>query len=319
MIDAIRRFLKSADFYKSLTLIIATLIPILVSEFYFSKVEVGFAIALGVFYNSPTNIAGSVKHRTIGMLVSIGLTTLATLITGYAAMNLWILLPVLGLLTFSISYIAVFGFRASLISLGGMLAVVISFANSYVDVSVLEYAGLIGLGGLWYLLLSSLFNFLNPKLYVEELLSDTMELTSKYLEIRGKLLIEKENRKELNKKLFEYQASLSAKHETLRAVILTRRQKSGFSNRVRRKLLIFIELVDMLELAIANPIDYDKVDVFFKERQENITPFVDLIFEMANHLDYISKVVIRGEKAKGSSKIRFLLKRIRESIDLYKL
>ena len=318
MIDVIRRFLKSADFYKSLTLIIATLIPILISEYYFANVEIGFAIALGVFYNSPTNIAGSVKHRTIGMLISIILTTVATLLTGYAAVNLWILLPVLALLTFSISFISVFGFRASLVSLAGMLAVVISFANSYINVSVFEYSLLIGLGGLWYLLLSSLFNFLNPKLYVEELLSDTMDVTAKYLDIRARLLIEKNSRKTLSTKLFEYQADLSTKHETLRAVILTRRRKAGFSNRTRRKLLIFIELVDILELAIANPIDYETVDALFEDRQESIEPFVNLIFEMANQLNYISKVILRGEKVKGSSEIRRLLKRIRESIDVYK-
>ncbi|WP_139958374.1 FUSC family protein [Flavicella sediminum] len=318
MFDALRRFFISADFYKSLTFSIGALLPILISEFCYDNATIGFAIALGVFYNSPTNVAGSVRHRTYGMLIAICLTTLATLIMGYAVFHLWVLLSVLGCLTFLISYLSVFGFRASLVSFAGLLAVVISFGNSYVQVSVLEYALLIGAGGVWYLFLASFMNYINPRMYVEELLSDTLELTAKYLEVRAKLLTETEQREQLTKQLFDYQAQLSEKHETLRAVILTKRQKSGVSNRIRRKLLIFIELVDMLELAIANPIDYQKLDELFKDRQEQILPFVDLILEMVSQLDYISKVIIRGEKPKSNSEIRFLLKKIRTSIDAYK-
>ncbi|MFC2110438.1 FUSC family membrane protein [Bacteroidota bacterium] len=318
MFVAIRRFFISADFYKSLTFIIGALVPILISEFYYDNATIGFAIALGVLYNSPTNVAGSIRHRTIGLLVSIVLTTLTTLVMGYASINLWLLLPVLGLLTFLISYLSVFGFRASLVSFGGLLAIVVSFGNSYVQVSVLEYTALIGIGGLWYLLLSSFMNYINPRMYVEELLSDTLELTAKYLSLRAKLLVEKDAREKLTRTLFEYQAALSEKHEKLRVVILTNRQKSGFSNRIRRKLLIFIELVDMLELAIANPIDYKKLDDLFKGRKEQILPFVDLIMEMVSQLEYISKVIIRGEKPKPSDEIRWLLKKIRVSIDVYK-
>ena len=319
MIDVIRRFIKSADFYKSLTFIVAALAPILVSEYYFFKPEIGFAIALGVFYNAPTNSPGSVKHRTVGMIVSIVLTTLATLITGYAAaIHVTFLLPVLGLLTFLISYIAIYGFRASMVSLAGMSAVVISFANSYVNLTVFEYAVLVFSGGVWYLLISSIANALNPKMYIEELLSDTMELTGKYLEVRAKLLTQKEARESLHAKLYEYQALLSEKHETLREVILNQRQKSGFSNRIRRKLLLFMELVDMLELAIANPIDYEQVDKIFEHRSQTIAPFVALIQAMTSQLEYLSKVVIRDQKVQGSSEIRALLKKVRKSIDLYK-
>lgn len=318
MFDAIRRFFISADFYKSLTFLVAALIPILVSHYIFSEVEIGFAIALGVFYNAPTNSPGSIRHRTIGMCVSILITTLATLLIGFSAINVWLLLPVLGLVTFAISYLAIYGFRASLVSLSGLLAVVLSFANSYINLSVLDYTILVFIGGVWYLLLSSLANYFNPKMYIEELLSDTMKLTSAYLETRAKLLSEPENRKKLNKQLYILQAQLSAKHETLRDVILTRRQKSGLSNRIRRKLLLFIELVDILELAIANPVNYEQVDEIFKNRPENITPFVALINEMSAHLMYISKVILRDEKVKESSEILNLLDAVDVSIDTYK-
>lgn len=318
MFDSIRRFFISADFYKSLTFIIGALVPVVISDLFYDNSTIGFAIALGVLYNSPTNIAGSVKHRTIGMSISIIITSLATLIMGYASSNLWLLMIALGVLTFTLSYIAVYGFRASMVSLGAMLAVVISFANSYVDLSVLEFTTLIALGGIWYLFLSSLFNSLNPQMYVEELLSDSLDETSKYLRIRAKLLTEKNAREELLKQLFEIQSTLAENHEKLREVILTKRKKTGFSNRIHRRLLIFIELVDMLELAVANPIDYEKLDKALKEDSIEITPFVSLILDMSDQLNYLSKVVIRGEKAKGKSEIRLTLNQIRELLGALK-
>jgi uncharacterized membrane protein YccC len=319
MFDNIRRFFISADFYKSLTFIIGALVPIIVTDIFYNNVTLGFAMALGVLYNSTSNIAGSVKHRTVSMACSIVLSSMSTLIMGYSSFSLWTLLPTLGILTFFISLISVYGFRASMVSLGVMLSVVISFGNSYVDVSVLEYALLIAGGGVWYLLLSSLFNSLNPQMYVEELLSDTLGQTGKYLNIRAKLLTEINTREALLKDLFELQAKLAENHEKLREVILTKRKKTGFSNRIHRRLLIFIELVDMLELAIANPVDYDKLDVIFKNDSTKISPFVTLIFEMSNQLDYLSKVVIRGEKAKGKSEIRVLVNDIRKSVEALKL
>tara|TARA_B100000809_G_scaffold266851_1_gene332199 strand:+ start:12807 stop:15056 length:2250 start_codon:yes stop_codon:yes gene_type:complete len=318
MFDVIRRFFISADFYKSLTFIVAALTPVLVSHYVFSEVEVGFAIVLGIFYNASSNSPGSIKHRTVGMCVSILITTLATIIIGYSALNIWVLLPVLGIVTFAISYLSVYGFRATLVSLSGLMAVVISFANSYVNLSVIDYAFLVFVGGVWYLIVSSIANYFNPKMYIEELLSDTMKLTGAYLETRAKLLLDTENRKKLNTHLFKLQAELSEKHELLRDVILTRRQKSGLSNRIRRKLLLFIELVDMLELAIANPINYERVDALFKDRPQNISPFVELIKEMSTHLNYISKVILRDEKVTESSEISKLLEKVNISIDDYK-
>ena len=318
MFYAIRRFFLSADFYKSLTFIVATLIPILISHFFFDRSEIGFAIALGVFYNESSNSSGSVKHRTIGMCVSVLITTLATLIIGYAALHIWILLPVLGVVTFIVSYIAVYGFRASLVALSGLLAIVISFAHSYINISILDYTGLVFLGGAWYVIVVSIANYFNPKMYIEELLSDTMKLTGEFLETRAKLLVLKDERDELNTRIFKLQANLTKNHEELRDILLSNRQKSGLSNRIRRKILLFIELVDMLELAIANPVNYDKADVIFKNKPEYLETFVILINEMAAHLSYVAKVIIKDAKVSENKDIEKHLTSVKKSIELYK-
>ncbi|WP_152287855.1 FUSC family protein [Flavicella marina] len=318
MIDAIRRFFISADFYKSLIFIIAALVPILISYFYFNQPQIGFAIALGVFYNAPSNSPGSVKHRTLGMCASIVLTTLVTLIIGSAAVHIWLVLPLLGVLTFFVSYIAVYGFRASLVSLSVLMAIVVSFAHSYIHLSVVDYAFFVFIGGVWYLLVATIANYFNPKMYIEELLSDTMKLTGEYLQTRAELLLENNSRQKLNTQLFTLQAQLTQKHETLREILLTNRQKSGFSNRIRRKFLLFIELVDMLELAVANPVNYDRVDVVFELNRNYLKTVASLIHEMSNHLVYISKVIIRDEKVVVNSDLKKMLEKIRVTIEDYK-
>ena len=318
MIDAIRRFFISADFYKSLIFIIAALVPILISYFYFNQPQIGFAIALGVFYNAPSNSPGSVKHRTLGMCASIVLTTLVTLIIGSAAVHIWLVLPLLGILTFFVSYIAVYGFRASLVSLSVLMAIVVSFAHSYIHLSVVDYAFFVFIGGVWYLLVATIANYFNPKMYIEELLSDTMKLTGEYLQTRAELLLEKNSRQKLNTQLFTLQAELTQKHETLREILLTNRQKSGFSNRIRRKFLLFIELVDMLELAVANPVNYDRVDVVFELNRSYLKTVASLIHEMSNHLVYISKVIIRDEKVVVNTDLKKMLEKIRVTIEDYK-
>jgi uncharacterized membrane protein YccC len=314
MKDKLRKFFKSADFYKSMILILAVLIPVQLSKYLWANSAIGFSMALGVFFNSLTNIAGSVKHRTYGMLFSVGLTFFATLAMGYAAFSLWLLLPVLATLTFSISYLSVYGFRASLVALSGMFALVISFANEYVQLSVFEYASLVGLGGLWYAILASLFNFLNPKMYVEELLSDAMDLTSAYLEIRSKLLTDSTRRSAMSQKLFELQATLTAKHETLRNILFTRRKKSGFSNKMRRELLVFIELVDLLELASATPVDYEEMDRVFKKNSKEVHLFATFIHELAEQFSQVSKAIVRSEKVVSNPKIATLLEEIETAV-----
>jgi len=237
------------------------------------------------------------------------------LLFGSVANNIWLLIPLLGISVFLISYISVFGFRASLISFVGLLSIVLSFTNDYSKVNLLQHALLIALGGLWYLLLTYMKTLLFPKFQTDQLFVKVLEKTSKYLKIRADLLVCTTNRDELNKKLFDLQFEINDLHETLREIILSSRSKSGFSNKIRRQQLLFSELVDILELAISNPVDYEKFDQFSEKAKG--TAFQELIIEMANQLVHISKVIRKEERLKANDKIPEILKNIATNIDLY--
>lgn len=152
--------------------------------------DIGLAICFGAFWSSPSNTPGSFHNKKVGILFSAALVTLVSFIGGYLNFSVWAVIPVLGILTFLIAYISIYGFRASLISFSGLLALVLSFAHSPTNLAVYEYALLVGFGGLWYLLLVLFAYRLNPKVQANESLSDTFLLTARFLKVRSKLLEE---------------------------------------------------------------------------------------------------------------------------------
>ncbi|MDP2069798.1 MAG: FUSC family membrane protein [Lutibacter sp.] len=319
MLESINRFLKSLDFLKGIVMAVAMLIPVFLSQYFFDDIHFGFSIALGVLFCSPTDVPGSNKHVFFGIFIASFLSFGLTLLFGSVANIFWLLLPLLGVFVFLVSYISVFGFRASLISFVGLLAIVLSFIHDYSEESLLLHASLIALGGLWYLSLTYLKLQLFPKMQVDQLFSKTIEKTVEYLRIRAELFVNSNDRSALQHKLFELQIEINELHETLREIILASRSNSVTSNRTRRQQLIFTELIDILELAIANPVDYEKFDSVFKKHKEKTEAFQQLVFEIANHLEHISKVIRKEEKLKENTKIPEILKNIDRHIDYYRI
>lgn len=310
-------FFSSTDFSKAILLGIALTLPILFG-IKLEMLQVGITITVGALLASPSDVSGSIRHKTTGILLATAMTMLISLIGGYLHFSLWLLFPILGIMMFSISYISIYGFRASLISFSGLFALVLSFSNvSSGEMMPYERALLIGLGGIWYVSLSLLWHFLFPKGPTEFYLSKTVKLTSEYLQIRGELVAEKENRSELLKKLLGVQAKLTDTHETLRGILITRRTGSGKSTYEGKRLLIFAQLVDMLELAMANPVNYSKTDTLFEKKPKHLIDFQNLLFAMADRLEEISINISNPKKILKSSEITDCLDKVEIDISEY--
>lgn len=294
--------MKSTNFSKAILIAIAVTVPILLS-IRWGHLEIGLALCFGAFWSSPSDVSGNFRHKKFGILFSALLVMLVSFIGGYLKFETWLLIPVLGLLTFAIAFISVYGFRASLISFSGLLALVLSFAHESKELEIYEYALLIGAGGLWYLLLAVLWYRINPKAQTEELFWETYRLTAEFLETRAKLVGPKMDRLELQSKLYEIQSKLIEHHETLREILLLSRKSSGRSSYQAKRLLIFVELIDMLETAIANPVNYDKMDALFGDHPEFIESFQNLIFEMAGQLRIIAEAGTDQSKFPKNSKL----------------
>lgn len=287
-IKELQQFLKSISFSRAIRVGIAVTLPVLIG-IQLGYIEIGMALSFGAFWSSPSDVIGSFRHKKIGILISAILVMVVSFIKGYLHFELWLLLPILGLLTFAIAFISVYGFRASLISFSGLMALALSFAHDSEELEIYQYAVLIGIGGLWYLLLSKVWHRINPKAETERFLSETFVLTAEFLETRGKLVDPNEDHEKLQSKLLKLQSKLTTNHETLREILILSRRTSGWSNYQDKRLLIFVQLVEMLETAIANPGNYDRMDALFNDHPQYIKRFQDLIFEMSYQLRRISE------------------------------
>lgn len=311
------QFLKSNDFSKAVLIGIAITLPI-VFGLVFNQLEIGLAIGFGAFWCSPSHVSGKLTHKINGILLSALLIMIVSFLGGYLHYQTWLIIPVLGFLTFSIAFISVYGFRASLISFSGLLALVLSFAHISETLEMYEYAFLIGLGGLWYLLLVVIWYFINPKAHTEEILAETFLLTAVFLETRGKLVGPQPNRDELQAKLLDLQAELVERHATLREILIQSRKKSGLSHYKGKRLLVFVQLVEILEAAIANPVNYDKMDVFLKYHPNYVKSFQDFIFEVAKQLKSISKTRYNKRQLPNNKQLILYLERLEQEVEALK-
>ncbi|MFD1160953.1 FUSC family protein [Hwangdonia seohaensis] len=276
--------------------------------------EIGLAICFGAFWCSPSDVAGSLKHKQVGILFSSFLVVLISFIGGYLEISNYFLFPVLGLLTFSIAFISIYGFRASMISFSGLLALVLSFAHTSENLEVYQYALWIGAGGMWYLLLSTIWFYLNPKAHTEETLNDIFLLTADFLDTRNQLFGEKQTRDTLQTKLMAIKVELTEHHDTLREVLISYRKKSGKSFYHGKRLLVFTQLVELLETAIANPVNYNKMDALLKIHPEFKTDFQMLISEFSSQLRSIANHINNSNKFPSNKVLNEAFKKIENDI-----
>lgn len=307
-------FFKSTDFSKAILLGIALTIPIIIG-LKMGALQVGITITVGAMLASPSDVSGSIRHKITGILLATLLAMIVSFIGAYLHFSLWLLFPVLGILMFGISYISIYGFRASLISFSGLFALVLSFSNVASEMAPYKSVLLIGVGGLWYALLAISWHYIFPKGPTEFYLSKTLKLTAEYLRIRGQLVAEKNNRSELLKKLLTVQIELTETHETLRDILISSRTGSGKSDYEGKRVLIFAQLIDMLELAMANPVDYSKTDDLFKKKPEKLADFQKLLFSMSNQLIAVSDNLSTPKKLRKSTEIERCMKSINENIE----
>lgn len=315
-LQKIRNFFSSSDFLKSALVTFGIVTPIIIG-LKIDQLPYFLSISIGVFLTSSSDVPGSRKHKSIGILIATAIAVLSTIIITYAASNLYLLLPIMAVLIFGISYISVYGFRASLISFAGLLAIVLSFAHQQIGSEIFINALFIGLGGLWYLLLSSLFHPFLQKRQINNNLTECFQLTAQYIHIRGKLAIAKQEEQALKKELYDLQVNINTIHESLRELLLHERQSSGFSNYKRKQLLIFIELIDILELSIANPANYEKINTLFKNHLHYVHPFIELVFKISNGLEEMAIAIQKGHKLEPREDLEPLIQKCKDSIQAY--
>jgi len=310
-------FLKGSNFDRGIRLGTAIIVPFVVLNFlgYF---EYAPAVVVGAFLNAPGDIPGSIKRKVNAILISIGLTMVITAIILFAKPFLPILIIAIAVISFAVSFISIYGFRASLVSFSGLLAMVLAFAIvKETPKEIVLQVLLMGVGGLWYLVVSFIFQRLAPKKDDNQLLSDTLLYIGQYLKLRAKLLSKKTKRDDILKQAFILQNHINEKHETLREALLLERKRSGRSHYEEKQLLIFLSSINIFELIEAKHLDYDTIDQIFGKQKQFLKPAKNLNKIMGNHLIRLSELLIQKDKIPNKDRLLEALDKARTAITVY--
>ncbi|WP_405198762.1 FUSC family membrane protein [Christiangramia sp. LLG6405-1] len=310
------KFLRSTDFSKAIVLTIAIVIPIAVFS-NLGLLEIGVSMAMGSLLSSPSDVAGSFKHKVMGIMAAAFLGAISFCIAGYASQFSWAVAPMLLVMMFGIAYLSVYGFRASLVTFAGLLAVVLSFANISSEIEIWQKSILIFGGGVFYMLISIAWYLLKPERASEQQIAETMELTADYLRLRIRMLDPESDLETIQKELFQKQTELNEHHESLRELLITFRMSSGSSGYSRKRLLIFIDLVDMLELAMANPIDYPQMRKVLDSDFIELKVFKEFSLKMAEQLDRIA-LSVHKNSTMPVNRLSEELKKVEKSLLKYR-
>ena len=307
-------FLDSQDLPKALLMAFSLIVPIVVG-YGLNHLQLGIYVALGAFLVSANDIDGSIRLKVIGLLIATALSMGVLLLSFYMPSAQWVALLIYGILIFCLSYLSVFGFRASLISFSGLFALVMSFSTLFEsEYHVFFVVMMVGIGGLWYALLVLIRYFLFYKKQMEFYLSEAFELTSQLMGIRSELIDPKCDRKRLLTEMLDIQSKLTTNHEVLRELLIMNRR--GFSNSSFQtiRLNVFTDLVDMLELAIANPVQYDKMDLIMRTHSRQLTDFQELLNAISRRLRFFGKNISRTLRLQDDDSIRLLMQKVSKNI-----
>lgn len=290
MFDRITKFTNSTSFLNASKVTIAAVTPVLVLQL-FGHFEIGFIIALGVFFTSPSDISSTLVHKIKGLVATAIIVSGVNLIVNIAYPYPYIFYPFLAVLLFASCMISVYGQRATLVSFSALLSISLSFGHFHKGFEAIEYSGYIFIGGLFYLLVSLVFHFIQPYKYVELQIAEGIRLTAKYLKLRGDLWSPEANRKAIIEKQLSIQVELNFIHEDLRRMLIGNQNTSGTTSQNRKMLLVFITLVEIQELALYTSFDHNKLHEKFDNHPEVLRTYQNVAYKLANTLKKLSKNV----------------------------
>lgn len=206
---------------------------------------------IGVLLTSFSDLQGSFRHRSFAMMLSVITNIIILIVINFSAHTIGLSLLFIGCFAFILANVSVFGNRASTYSLSGLLCIVFSLIEYYPIKEFIPYCiAFIG-GCVLYIIASVIYHSLTRKNQSMERLGELTRLTSEYLKLR--LNKKGLSKSKLDDEIFSIQNLITEKQEDIRNLILTERQYGGQSQSRNRRLLIFIELIDIMELAVANP------------------------------------------------------------------
>lgn len=317
MIQSVKKITNQVHFINAIKITLATVIPVVFFAFA-DLFMVGFMVALGALLAFPIDVASNFRHKVKGILVGSIIFVGAGLLVHLTHFSPFLFYPTIVVLLFFLSMISVYGHRASMVSFSGILAVVIAYGNSATGWDILYNAAFIMCGALFYLLIAVLFYKIRPHRFVELQVAQCIELTSEYLKLRGDLWNVEADREAIIKKQLGLQVQLNAIHENLREILLRNRSQSGSTNQNRKMLIVFDNLLEIMELALSTSFDHNKFRAQFSGFPEVIQSYQKLAHHLSFALKDLGYAIEMGKKYESPFQLFSDLEQLELSIERYR-
>lgn len=297
-IEYIQEVSQDEQFYLSLRHAVGALIPLVISEM-LGYQTIGLTMMLGAFFVSGVDIAGTFQSKAKALLITTALSLSITFLLLLAGGQQLLILVLLFVFIFGLAYISPFSLRFSLMGIMGYLAIIlaISMTGRFDTVSqILHHCFLLLGGSLWYIAYALAIHFFTGTRVITRRLARCMKQTTHYFQQRVALVEPEVDHDRGIFKLAQLQQELNETQESVRELLFSNTSLlSGRSSERRRYYLIFIELVDMHELAMATPIDYPKVrDLLHRYPEYNIIR--EIIDEIHNEIHLLAEVLLKNKE-----------------------
>ncbi|HEU0138039.1 MAG TPA: FUSC family membrane protein, partial [Flavobacterium sp.] len=316
MFEEIRKFTDSTNFSNAIKVTIAALVPFVIFN-YLDMIAVGFSMAIGSFLTYPSDIPSNLKHKIVGIIVAAAIVAGCNLVVNVLHPFPYILYPIVALLLFFLSMISVYGHRANMVSFSGLLAVALAFGHLQKGWDIFLHSAIMFGGGIFYLIVSLLFHYIRPHRYTALQISDCIRLTSKYLKLRGDLWDGDADRAKIVEKQLNLQVELNQIHENIREILIRNRPESGHSEQDRKMLLVFISLVDIMELALSTSFDHSKLHAKFSNYPNVLQTYQNLAYNLSSTLKQIARAIQNSQNYIPKHKLAKNLRKLNAAIREY--
>jgi uncharacterized membrane protein YccC len=312
------KHLNSFDFFRASIVSVLLVLPIYWG-FKTNNYPVGMSVVVGVMFAYFSNIEGTNRNRIIGMFysLSLGLIVLAGFFIS-AQLDNFFRIPILALLIFGSSMLSVFGFRGSMIGFAGLFAVVMGFMLHKYELSGLEIIQFVGIGGLAYIMVASFSHFIFQRRHIQILLADCVELTAHYLQMSDALKWNaNDNSPDLQYRLLKTQSAINENHELLRSMLMSEKSKLLSTSENRKLYLLFIEMIDLYEMAIAWNPDIEAFEEELGKFTNLLSPYQKISTSVSEHLLKLSEALRENSRFRIDNELKELLTSADDNIKNY--
>ncbi|SDF64580.1 FUSC family protein [Chitinophaga filiformis] len=315
-VQEVRNFIYSYHFSTGLRTTISVVVPSVVFSL-MGDLPMGIELSLGALATALSDVPGTALHKRNGILTAIAFIFFTAVGTSMVApypllMTGWILAC-----CFANGMLLVYGNRGGNIGIACLLVMVSILGETPVGpAQAIIHSLLILAGSVWYGFLALLLWQIRPYLSVQQMLSECIVETARYLEERAGFYDKgaDKNLDEIYKSVLAQQVVVSEKQEAVRELLLKRRSSQQGSTSINKSMvLIFLDIVDLQEQIMASQTDYQGLHKDFGE-MDILEKFHALILQFVSELQVIGTAVAAGQRSLPKANLRREIEKVQHAI-----